>query len=100
MDCGTEGPIFKTQAASYVAWNTRTHIDKDTLRAALEGAVKPQIILGCLNEANDGAWTEYDGHEIVRIDGDINIVLLSARILSAIDLDTPAAKLGGKDESN
>jgi hypothetical protein len=103
--CAARGPEVRTEYAkendapwradALAAWNTRAPIPTDTLRKALEAAVSLQMVLGCLEQANDGAWMEYDRGEIVRIDGDVSIAKLRAAILSTIDLDALAAKLGG-----
>lgn len=72
-------------------------IDLDTLRAALEGAVKP-LKWHRYPDGKHEVWDYATDHFMYgsnKVEADIAEQNRAARILSAIDLDTLAAKLGG-----
>ena len=87
-NCGVEGPEL-----AFKAW--RAPIPTDTLRKALEAAVKP---LAWRAVAAGFIAVEEDGFPLVSQDLggiDLEIAARTARILSTLDLDALAKALGG-----
>jgi hypothetical protein len=91
------GPIETQGDPEGPTWNTRAPIDKDTLRAALEGAVRP-LEWSQLSDKTLATFCPLSGHRLTATSESGQTQqqnATTARILAAIDIDTLAAKLGG-----
>lgn len=88
--CGVEGP-----EAAFKAW--RAPVDKDTLRAALEWAVRP-LEWSQLSDKTLATFCPLSGHRLTATSESGQTQqqnATTARILAAVDIDALAAKLGG-----